>query len=637
MLKRIAIILLLGCSWAIAVPKNIYVDPARADNSGDGLTWAAAKRTLGTGADRAYDAAADGDTIIVKDGTFTRDAYLRFDKALTLTITSETPGGATISTSDPTRCVKFETNATDNTKVVTFSDINLTTAAGTGIYMDATHTAQIVLENVSLDSGTGNCLGMTGMAGVAHSFSATGCTFTSSNNTPFAIDAGALLYLDDCTFTIGGAGNNYIFDLDNAWTRIDIRGCTFTVNKSIFWPQGMTSVSTVRFTDNTITTTPDWVSQYAFRLPNIPVGDVTVQGNTITQTGDIEYRPIWIGDYGDWDANEIRGPIIRNNTISTVKTGSDGTYAMRVGPNVRGAIIEGNTITGGYFGIAAQCRGATITRNKVRCQNPLVMFGLSQAVIDHNTSISVGATDSRALVMGRNAWFGGGLDAGDTNTTFGGIAGARTVTLGGAASLVNADAALDAGFPILAYAWTGVAELGTVHYGTVTAIDSGAPRSVTLGDWYDYPGRTVSDPPADGTKFWLVTFGRRVEVTNNILDGSAAVDCINFDFNPTSSEFLYDYNLYRAGTSSLSNLGRDESSTIDLITTLTALRTAWGTYQTIQTDNDANSQVIDPLLLNTSTTFRVSLVSPAIGAASDGMTIGAWQPVPVRRPQRITY
>jgi hypothetical protein len=636
-MRKIALILLLGCSWALAVPKNIYVNPARDDNTGDGLTWATAKRTLGTGADRAYDAAADGDTIIVKDGAFTLDAYLRFDKALTLTITSETPGGATISTSDGTRCVKFETNATDNTKVVTFSDINLTTAAGTGIYMDATHTAQIVLEDVNLNSGTGNCLGMTGMTGVAHSFSATGCTFTSSNNTPFAIDGGALLYLDDCTFTCTGTGNYYMMDLDNAWTRIDIRGCRFTTPLSVFYPQGMTSIQSVRFTDNTITTAPGWVSLRGFSLPNIPTGDVTVSGNTITQTGDTEYRPIWIGDYGDWDANEIRGPIIRDNTISTVKTGSSGTYAVRVGPNVRGAIVEGNTITGGYIGIAAQCRGASITRNKVRCQNPLVMFGLSQAVIDHNTAISIGATDSRALVMGRNAWFGGGLDAGDTNTTFEGIAGARTVTLGGAASLVNADAALDAGWPILAYAWTGVAELGTVHYGTVTAIDSGAPRLVTLGDWYDYPGRTVSDPPADGTKFWLVTFGRRVQVTNNILDGSQAVDCINFDFNPTTSEFFYDYNLYRAGTASLSNLGRDESSTIDLITTLTALRTAWGTYQTVHTDNDTHSTVADPLLLNTTTTFKVSRVSPAIGTASDDTTRGSWQEPTPRRVNRITY
>ncbi len=77
--------MLLSAQMVWAAP-TIYVDASRPDDSGDGTTWATAKKSIQGG----IDAVDNGGTVIVRNGVYTQNATLQISKPVT--VKSEIPG-----------------------------------------------------------------------------------------------------------------------------------------------------------------------------------------------------------------------------------------------------------------------------------------------------------------------------------------------------------------------------------------------------------------------------------------------------------------------------------------------------------------------------------------------------------------
>jgi hypothetical protein len=134
-------------------------------------------------------------------------------------------------------------------------------------------------------------------------------------------------------------------------------------------------------------------------------------------------------------------------------------------------------------------------------------------------------------------------------------------------------------------------------------------------------------------------------ITDNIFVISAATGAVVKDEAYDHQNNRLDHNVYWAtGGADLWSLN---GNSYDANTTISAIQAVWlaweetvalngVTYGKAWSGNDAHSLVADPKLLNT-TTFNVSSLSPAISAASDDSTIGAWQPNPRVFPKRRNY
>lgn len=66
MKKLTTLLLTIALYLGLSAQTNYYVDASRPDNSGDGLSWATAKKTN----QAAVDLTSDGDVVNVNDGTY---------------------------------------------------------------------------------------------------------------------------------------------------------------------------------------------------------------------------------------------------------------------------------------------------------------------------------------------------------------------------------------------------------------------------------------------------------------------------------------------------------------------------------------------------------------------------------------
>lgn len=644
MIRKIALILLLfGASLASAA--DLYVNPATGLNTNPG-TLAEPKKSLANGASNALATAATGDTIWLMAGTYDAATqysgnpwYINFATS-DMVVTVRPYGGASIvlQTNDGSYCVRM--NGTDPNSSIEFRDITFapTTTPPVIKYGNAV-TGTVKMVNCTITAGSGNIINAGTETIPTKRIILENCTASSSHATPFYLADADLLSIDGGTYTIGGAAGpsfQYLVYVRNTV----VKNATFNaVMGEFFNPTGLDKFDVIHFSGNTINVEPTGPQMSGFTLPTtIDYGSITIENNIITKTGVEGYRPIRFGAYSSWSSYKCKGVRIIGNTINLQE--DDNSTAITLGPNADNAVVIGNTCLGGACGIASQGRGNLIMGNKVHSHDPFILFGLSDSIVANNTLVADGETNSRAMVLGRQAWFGGSLSEGNTSTTFANT----TVTFGGTPDLSIPLAALAAGWDVIAYTCDGYvgdapAAGSVVRWGTVPSGGiNDATDVVTVDDWKLFGGSAAPANPANGTRAWLVTFPRRNTVINNIFDSTAATYVVTFDYVPFNPEHLYDYNLYAGGTDFFSNLGEQHSADVgNLSLTFASYKEKWAVMQSGFTENDANSFNLDPLLASPSTgNFTVSVVSPAIGNASDGGTIGAWQP-PVGRRQGIIH
>jgi hypothetical protein len=159
---------------------------------------------------------------------------------------------------------------------------------------------------------------------------------------------------------------------------------------------------------------------------------------------------------------------------------------------------------------------------------------------------------------------------------------------------------------------------GTRFYDILGVNDAGdtltvtpKPGSATGQDWYIWGPRP-----------------RNTVISDNLFVGAGSAVAMSYAW-PMHSGIRVDRNIYWSIAGD--NVVYVKGGNITKANGIAALRGVWDDAPWATsgacTDNDANSLFANPLFMNASASnFALSLISPAIGVASDGTTIGAWQP-----------
>lgn len=194
------------------------------------------------------------------------------------------------------------------------------------------------------------------------------------------------------------------------------------------------------------------------------------------------------------------------------------------------------------------------------------------------------------------------------------------------------------------------ADIGIVVKGDCTVTDKMPSRARIIGNFVYAPRgiflkgssgnlvqhNSVSASKNDGAAFELVSETRSAVAYNstdntiidNIFDADATaqVSIKDYETGGATVRNRYDYNLLGAGTAGIWKVGAGAA-----VTTKSGLLAVWA-GNTLLAENDMNTLVGDPLMDSPSTlSFVIPSNSPAFAAASDGGTIGSWQPDAMER------
>lgn len=631
-MRKIALILLLAGSWAGAA--NFYVDGATGLDSNNGTTEALAKKTISGGLSAVSAAGAGTHTLFVKSGNYGGASYSlnSFPDATVLTIEGyvNTPGdGASadlgdsrplLASTDAYRCLyrssgtwagssltlrnlRFAPTALSNQAIIRWGS---TTDTGP----DATLTAEFCEFRVPATSNVGAISYRT----VGSVTSTRAVTFRDCTIIGHA-GAGPLIVLREVgAVTLhnvdvsGGTAADGHFVLLTDGTSLDVQDCDVGtiggafIHTPVPASVGLTSIILSR---NSGTGTSFLHCQSATAGGNtLVVTDNTWTGNGYGISIGAPYTDAAIT--GFW-----RNAIITGNSM--VRTGTASGHPLMVGLNVLGAEISGNRFQGlsdDDFGAVVKGSGIHFHHNYCWGRYALYVTSGTYNRFHHNSCYG---TNGYAFVWAANenpTYHGGtGSNAVTNGTATVTVTGSdlSKVRVGDTLHIVGRTDGIDG---------TGFFAILAVDDSADTITVSPSPGTATGQTWYAY-----APLPMD------------MIVVDNIFDASGGADAAVGAPDGMHNRIRMDNNLLVAGRSALASLRGAKAD-------LAAVRATWGAAPWADSSpfNDDNSIAADPRFVGAATgNLALSRISPAIGAASDGSTIGAWQPVPMRRPQRIGF
>jgi len=635
-MKKFIVLFLFFCSEAVAA--NFYVDAARPNDSGNGQSAALAKKTIAGGFSAVIAAGAGTHTLFVKSGNYGGASYSlnSFPDATVLTIEgyAVTPGdGASadlgdsrplLASTDATWCLyrstgtwagssltlrnlRFAPTALSNQAIIRWGS---TTDTGP----DAPLTAEFCEFRVPATSNVGAISYRT----VGSVTSTRAVTFRDCTIIGHA-GAGPLIVLREVgAVTLhnvdvsGGtaAGGDFVALLDTC-TGIDIRGCAVGTIGGAF--VNTANPATIGLTSILLDGNSGTGTNFLHCQSGTAGGDTLVVTNN-NWTGDgygisigASYTNVAITGY--W-----RNAIISGNTM--VRIGTAGGHALMLGLNVLGADVFGNTFKGldgsGTSEFGAVIKGSGVHFHHNYCWGRYALYVTSGTYnrIVHNSCYG---TNGYAFAWSANA-----------NTTYRGGTGSNAATNGTATVTVTGSdlSKVRVGDTVQIVGRTDGID-GTEFFAILAVDDSAdtitvspSPGTATGQTWYAY-----APLPMD------------MIVVDNIFDGSGGAFAAVGAPDGMHNRIRMDNNLLVAGRSALASLLGAKAD-------LAAVRAVWATAPWADSSayNDVHSIAADPRFMGAATgNLALSRISPAIGAASDGSTIGAWQPVPMRRPQRIGF
>lgn len=336
---------------------NLYVDEARPDDTGDGLSWATAKKTLGA----AYTLAAPADTINMAAGTYTPGALVL--------------GKAGLTIQGPNAAINPVTNLAGRVPEAVLQAATLT--------MDANDIQILGLKWDGTDASVKACLrGSNGFGPVNGGV---------VRNNIMAAGSGVMQY--GVFMSVIGTTNNWLVEQNvvGPWT---------VAAGTAIWLNTSTRSTGCVIRNNRVN------GGAAASSRGINVGDfhenVLVEGNAVTTSY--------------WNIscpNKARDVIIRGNTVSGVLV--SGTAAIRISADASGEArnitVEDNVISstqkqgiyvynnGGYVS------GSIIIRNNTISWDPANLIALLGAIEVHIYGLATGSPTANVTISGNTVNF----------------------------------------------------------------------------------------------------------------------------------------------------------------------------------------------------------------------------------------
>lgn len=566
LLIAIAAWLYLAITCLAATP--IYVDPARADDTGSGATPALAKKTIAA----AYAAVDAGGSVYLLAGT-----YDDTTQGATWQVTFSSAKSVTIKP-DPATSPTITLAPSNATRQVYFSQAGATyTHRLEGVTVTA-------LANSRPLESTGTCAG---------TIQVVDCTFTSGNKASYFPPSGArTILIDGCTITT----SDYAFNLGSA-ALVTIRDCTFASTNAVgvlYFAGGTFTNALVEDNDatvgsplvkvaaasafgnlsirrNSIDLTPLGNTGAVIIPDNVAIGQFTAENNEVNVAlSEFSVYGIKLGDPADPAVATNYGARVIGNVIATADTNIG--YGVYVGNGFADTVVQYNQITGWNFAVFVLADRAVIDSNYINALNPVVIYGGTRYRVLHNHLVSVNnGSSGRCLVSGRI------VKAASTATT---TYAATTVTDAGGTPWGAKQALVSANM----VAMVGPA-LQPTHWGIVSSITG---DEITVAGWHKYDAAGTVETPTNGVVCNICMFPRNWVITDNLMNASACDYTITYDYDPVDPQGYQDRNVYSVGLITMSNLGINLG---DSPTTLTTLQERWAALSPTNPTNDANSTV----------------------------------------------
>jgi parallel beta-helix repeat protein len=589
-MKRIALILLLCCSWAIGATINVPTDQA----------------TL----QAAVNAAANGDSIVVAPGSYAMGAstVLELDAGENgKTITVQSSGAGATYTGTGIGIYADTASAADATCVITFSNIHFRTTSASGVVRVK---SQPKLTFVGCTMGGG--------ASVNHSM-AVYDTASAGTARELTIVGGII----DVGGQVFSGGNMEVLSISGA----DIHTGSQSSVGSITAVNASTRIDTFKVENNTITlgtaNTRPMIS-----LANLASSEVIeITGNNVTPNANASSGTlISLGS-----ATQVESLLVSSNVVNVPSASTGHIIDLSSVTNCTVARIENNQITNLGTGAGVYCGGYIVS---------LYVVG-NTITNNHATSAGVGINLGTDTTNNPNP-FGRVFVAGNT-VSFTGADNSHGILVGpgcvGADVLNNTVKNADIGIVVKGDCTTTVKLASRAR---VIGNRVHGPRGIYLkGSSGNYLAHnTARTIEASTGALELIAETRSTvsytstdnEIVNNIWDagGGAGVSIRDYSAAGTNVRNRYDYNILGAGTEGIFKV--DATA----YTSKSELVTMWAS-DVLLSGNDTHSIVADPKLVSPSTgDFSLKVGSPAInagyprftlpGGTTYGPTIGAWQP-----------
>lgn len=547
----------------------LYVNPAAADDTGDGTTPATAKKTIAA----AYAAVDAGGSVYLLAGTYDDST-----QGATWQVTFSAAKSCTIKP-DPATAPTITLAPSNATRQVYFSQ------AG------ASYTHR--LEGVTV-TALSNSRPLESSSAMAGTIQAVDCTFTSGNKSSFFPSSGArTILVDGCTFTC----SDYVLNIGSA-ALCTVTGCTMTstyasgvirlaggtVRNTLVTGNTCTCVgpfviavaagayTNLSICENDVDITPANSSAVPVTIQdNTTISQLTIEQNTITvRNSAYAVSTIQLGAATDPPATTMSGARVIGNYIATDDTNNGN--GIWVGEGFPDTLIQYNELHGLNFGVFIYGDRAVIDSNYISCLNPVVVYGGTQYRVAHNhlTSVNNGGS-GRCLVSGRDV-----KAASTTTTTY----AATTVTDTGGTPWGGTQALVAAGM----VAMVGPA-LEPTHWGIVASITG---DEVTVASWHKFDATGTAETPTNGVACNVCMFPRNWVITDNLMNATEGDYTITYDYDPVDPQGYQDRNVYAIGSVAMSNLGVNLG---DAPATLATLQARWAALSDTNPSNDANSTV----------------------------------------------
>lgn len=567
----------------------LYVNPAAANDLGDGTTPATAKKTV----DAAYTAVDDGGSVYLLAGTYDTTTqgpgwYLNIDIAKSVLFKPDpaTFPAITLSTAGATFGVLFATGNADDT--ITIEGVTIAPTTGTRMFsLGGSFDGHAKFVGCTLTAGSRD-VSFTANTPVLRNLTLDGCTITTSADSFLngCLDVDNVV-MTNCTVTATSAssGSNVgVIELLGRCNRVVMSENTVSLGASLF-NAGATSIneSTV-IKGNTVTWTPNGSNRLIyFRDDATSLGRIHIEGNSI-DVALTAFAPtvITIGFSSDYStAPKAYHPVITKNMITHARSGYGTGISLSAGcenahvtyNDIRG--FECDVMMNGTFGVS-------VDTNYLEGGGEVLMpYGGGRHTITHN---NIKAFDyGGGAVVGRCVLFNRLIKATSTaTTTFTGTTVTDTGGVPWGGDQADITSAIANGLVALCNAETP-AWWEPTHWGRVVSI---LGNEVTVDAWYKYDANDTVETPANGLVCKVIEFAKDCSITDNVFDGSGASYTFTYDFNPDDPRHYADHNIILPGSLALTNLAYQY---VGVVNTIPELQAAWDAISPTYPNNDANS------------------------------------------------
>jgi hypothetical protein len=635
MLKRMSLILLLCCSWAMAADRYV---------NGDGVCGGLSPcHTTITLAVAALDATPT--TIHVQGaGPYDEHGLQLAATCANRTVVIDGDGASTIITNSDADAGVVLPKPAASAAAITISNCTIKMGSATSACVLLSGEAWPATSSLTLDHVTFDQDALSGGHAVTMMPNAAGGSVTLRDCT-ITDDAGGstsiyVQYLSSLTcerVAFGSTGGNVAVYPYTNMGNIDLIDCTFSRTGQGFVDirSGVPSASgaVIRMHNCTVSGTYLIRQLYGVGGTGNNYGTM-IEDCTLTRYGTMS--GISWGRDKPWSEHDYCGRLtMRGNTMSAHATAT-GAHAVLIGGGCDATVIEDNTIADAVAGansyqIVSKARGTKIRGNRIYGPRSVYIVSGQGCVVEHNTIYSTVAAGTGQFAL---KWW-----TQDTTHASGSLTGATSAT-----SVTLALAAKTEANGVADY-WVGHIITIGAEKGIISAYNAtSGVATLQTGGWAPWNIGGLSGTPAVDAAYTLAKF-RSVTtdanvIQNNIIVASGLGNYCLSDGTPAdgSKNNLIDCNIYYAtGTAKLASIGGADKTTLDDDPT-TGLIAA---YAGVSAYNDAHSLMADPRLVNpTAGDFSLWGNSPAIGAGfprwpsgttTYGPTMGAWVPDPRRQ------